>query len=81
MLFSSGGASFGIVGKLPPKDEKGAKALASLPGSLGAKPAEALLGIIEASISWILNRAKNVVGWVLGISGLLCVDGHQVRII
>ena len=57
----------------PPKDEKGLKewvrnklkALASLPGKLGMKAAEALPGIIGGIISWILNRAKDVVGWVL----------------
>ena len=54
------------------KDEKGLKewvrsklkALASLLGKLGIKAAEALPGIIGAIISWILNRAKDVVGWV-----------------
>ena len=42
------------------------------------KAAEALPGIIAAIISWILNRAKDVVGWVsqnlwalvVGITGL-----------
>ena len=28
------------------------------------KTAEALPGIIGAIISWVLNRAKDVVGWV-----------------
>ena len=59
-----------VGGKPPPKDEKGAKewlrnklkALASLLGKLGVKAAEALPGIIGAIISWILNRAKEVVG-------------------
>ena len=45
----------------------------------GTKVAEALPGIIGAIISWILNRAKEVVGWVLqnlwvlviGFGGLL----------
>ena len=71
----------------PPKDEKGVKewlrnklkALASLPGRLGVKAAEALPGIIGAIIRWILNRAAEVVGWVsqnlwalaVGIRGLL----------
>ena len=40
------------------------KALASLLGKLGMKAAEALPGIIGGIISWILNRAKDVVGWV-----------------
>ena len=57
-------------GEPPPKDEKGLKewirnklkALASLLGRLGIKAAEALPGIIGGIISWILNRAKDVVG-------------------
>ena len=71
----------------PPKDEKGVKewlrnklkALASLLGRLGMKAAEALPAIIGVIISWILNRAKEVVGWVsenlwalvVGVGGLL----------
>ena len=59
-------------GEPPPKDEKGLKgwirnklkALASLLGQLGIKVAEALPGIIGGIISWILNRAKDIVGWV-----------------
>ena len=55
------------------------KALASLLGKLGMKAAEALPGIIGGIISWILNRGKDVVGWVsqnlwaqaLGIGGLI----------
>ena len=43
------------------------------------KAAEALPGIIGGIISWILNRAKDIVGWVLqnlwalvvGIGGLI----------
>ena len=74
-------------GEPPPKDEKGLKewvrnkfkALASLLGKLGMKAAEALPGIIGGIISWILNRAKGVVGWesqnlwalVVGIGGLI----------
>ena len=46
---------------------------------LGIKAAEALPGIIGGIISWILNRAKDVVGWVsqnlwalvVGIGGLI----------
>ena len=57
-------------GEPPPKDEKGLKglirnklkALASLLGRLGIKAAEALPGIIGGIISWILNRAKDIVG-------------------
>ena len=74
-------------GESPPKDEKGLKewirsklkALASLLGKLGMKAAEALPGIIGGIISWVFNRAKDVVGWVsqnlwalvVGIGGLI----------
>ena len=55
------------------------KALASLLGKLGIKAAEALPGIIGGIISKILNRAKEVVGWlsqnlwalVVGVGGLI----------
>ena len=65
-------------GEPPPKDEKGLKgwvrnklkALASLLGKLGMKAAEALPGIIGGIIGWILNRAKDIVGWVSQIYGL-----------
>ena len=58
--------------KPPPKDEAGArewvrnklKSLARLLGRLGVKAAEALPGIIEVILSWILNKAANVVGRV-----------------
>ena len=54
------------------------KALASLLGKLGVKAAEVLPGIIGVIISWVLNIAAEVVGWVsqnlwalvVGISGL-----------
>ena len=36
----------------------------SLLGRLGVKAAEALPDIIGVIISWILNRTKEVVGWV-----------------
>ena len=73
LLPGGGGAvTLGGGGEPPPKDEKGLKewirnklkALASLLGRLGIKAAEALPGIIGGIISWILNRAKDVVGWV-----------------
>ena len=59
-------------GKPPPKNEAGLKewvrnklkALASLLGRLGVKAAEALPGMIGAILSWILNKASDVVGWV-----------------
>ena len=69
---SGGGGAAASGGGSPPKDQKGLKewirtklkALASLPGQLGVKAAEALPGIIGGIISWVLNRAKDVVGWV-----------------
>ena len=73
-LLPGGGAAAtsGGGGEPPPKDEKGLKgrisnklkALASLLGRLGMKAAEALPGIIGGIISCILNRAKDVAGWV-----------------
>ena len=87
LLPGGGGAATLGGGEPPPKDEKGLKewirnklkALASLLGRLGIKAAEALPGIIGGIISWILNRAKDVVGWVsqnlwalvVGIGGLI----------
>ena len=67
-----GGGAMASGGEPPPKDDAGLKewirnklkALASLLGRLGIKAAEALPGIIGGIISWILNRAKDVVGWV-----------------
>ena len=86
-LLSGGGAISGGGGEPPPKDEKGLKkwirnklkALASLLGKLGMKAAESLPGIIGGIISWVLNRVKDVVGWVsqnvwalvVGIGGLI----------
>ena len=82
-----GAAAASGGGEPPPKDEKGLKdwvrsklkAFASLLGKLGMKAAEALPGIIGGVISWILNRVKDVVGWVsqnlwalvVGIGGLI----------
>ena len=86
-LLPGGGASASGGGEPPPKDEKGLKewirnklkALASLLGRLGIEAAEALPGITGGIISWILNRARDVVGWVVqnlwalvvGIGGLI----------
>ena len=87
-LLPGGGATTASGGgDPPPKDEKGLKewvrnnlkVLASLLGRLGIKAAETLPGIIGGIISWILNRAKDVVGWVsqnlwalvVGIGGLI----------
>ena len=72
LLLGGGAATASGGGEPPPKDEKGLKgwirnklkALASLLGKLGMKAAESLPGIIGGIISWILNRAKDVVGWV-----------------
>ena len=65
-----GSVGEGGGGKLPPKDEAGSKewvknklkALARLLGRLGVKAAEALPGIIGAILSWVLNKAVDVVG-------------------
>ena len=40
------------------------KALLQLPGKLADKALASLPGIIGSIISWILNRAKEVVGWL-----------------
>ena len=40
------------------------KALASLLGKLASKAASALPRIIGSIVSWILNRAKEAVGWL-----------------
>ena len=85
----TGSASVVVGGRPPPKDEKGLKewirsklkVLASLLGQLRIKAAEALPGIIRAIISWVLNKAADVVGWVsqnvwalvVGIGGLICM--------
>ena len=87
LLPGGGGVISGGGCEPPPKDEKGLKgwirnklkALASLLRKLGMKAAEALPGIVGGIISWILNRAKDVVGWVsqnlwalvVGIGGLI----------
>ena len=84
---SGGTAAASGGGEPPPKNEKGLKewvrsklkALSLLLGKLGMKAAEALPGITGGIISWILNRAKDVVGWVsqnlwalvVGIGGLI----------
>ena len=69
-LLPGGGTAAG--GKPLPEDEgvkewlrNKLRALARLLGRLGMKAADALSGIIGAIISWILNRAAEVVGWVL----------------
>ena len=82
-----GGGATASSGEPPPKDEKGLKewirnklkALASLLGRLGIKAAETLPDIIGGIIRWILNRVKDVVGWVsqnlwalvVGVGGLI----------
>ena len=82
LLPGGGGAATSGGGEPPPKDEKGLKEWLrnKLLGRLGIKAAEALPGIIGVIISWVFNRAKDVVGWVLqnlwalvvGIGGLIC---------
>ena len=87
LLPGGGAATAWGSGEPPPKDEKGLeewvrsklKTLASLLGKLGMKAAESLPCIIGGIISWILDRAKDVVGWVsqnlwalvVGIGGLI----------
>ena len=86
-LLPGGGGAVASDGEPPPKDKASLKewirnklkALASLLGRLGIKAAEALPGIIGGILSWILNRVKDVVGWVsqnlwalvVGIGGLI----------
>ena len=86
-LLPGGGGGTSAGGKPPPKNGKSLKewiknklkALSWLPGRLGMKAAEALPGIIGVILSWILNKAADVVGWVsqnlwalvIGIGGLL----------
>ena len=53
---TKGGARAWIKNKL--------KALSQLLGKLADKALASLLGIIGSIISWILNRAKQVVGWL-----------------
>ena len=77
-----GGGASASGGEPSPKDEAGLKewirnklkVLASLLGRLGIKAAEALPGIIGGILSWILNRVKNVVGWVSQNLWALVVD-------
>ena len=88
LLPGGGGSSMASGGGEPPsKDEAGLKewirsrlkVLKSLLGKLGVKADEALPGIIGAIIRWVLNRAKDIVGWVsqnlwalvVGIGGLI----------
>ena len=78
LLLGGGAAASGGGGEPPPKDEAGLKewirsklkALALLLGQLGVKAAEALPGIIGAIISWVLNKAADVVGWYHKTYGL-----------
>ena len=73
LLPGGGGGTMASCGSAsPPKAEKGLrewirsklKALALLPGKLGVKAAEALPGIIGAIISWVLDKATDVVSLV-----------------
>ena len=45
-------------------DKNKLKALSQLLGKLADKALASLPGIIGSIISWILNRAKEVVGWL-----------------
>ena len=64
-LLPGGGGASAAGGQPPSEDEKGKlKVLALLLGKLGVKAVEALPGIIGGIIRWVLNRAKDVVGWV-----------------
>ena len=87
-LLPGGAAMVSGGGEPPPKDEKGLKewvrsklkVLASLLGRLGMKAAEALPGIIGGITSWILNRAKDVVGWVSqNLSALVVGTGGLIH--
>ena len=85
LLLGGGGAA--ASGGPPPKNQAGLnewirsklKALALLLGKIGMKAAAALPDITGGIISWVLNRAKDVVGWVsqnlwalvVGIGGLI----------
>ena len=40
------------------------KALSQLLGKLADKASASLQGIIDSILSWILNRAKEVIGWL-----------------
>ena len=53
---ASGGAREWVKNKL--------KALSQLSGKLAYKAIASLPGIIGSIISWILNRAKEMVGWL-----------------
>ena len=58
------------------------KALSQLLGKLADKALALLLGVIGSIISWILNRAKEVIGWlshnlwalIMGVGVLIYTD-------
>ena len=58
---TSGGTSTGWSQRM---DKKKLKALSQLLGKLADKALASLPGIIGSILSWILNRAKEVVGWL-----------------
>ena len=87
-LLPSGGSAAVQVpdkGETPGKDNADnwirnkLKALANLLGKLADKALDALPGIIGSIIAWVMNRAKEVVGWlsqnlwalIVGIGGLI----------
>ena len=87
MLPSGGSAPVQVSdgGKTPDKNNAGKwirnklRALANLLGKLAEKALDALPGIIGSIIAWVMNRAKEVVGWlsqnlwalIVGIGGLI----------
>ena len=61
---TSGGTSGGDKGWSYRMDKNKLKALPQLLGKLADKALASLPGIIGSIISWILNRAKEVIGWL-----------------
>ena len=72
-----GGSEFSSKDEARAKEwvRKKLKALARLPARLGMKAAEALPGIIGEILSWTLNKASEVVGWVSQNSQALVTEG------
>ena len=68
-------------GRIPGKDwiKRKLKALAELFGRLAGKASAALPGLIGSIVTWLLNRAKEAVGWlsqnmwtlIVGVGGLI----------
>ena len=72
LLLGGTAAGGSTIRKPPPKDEKGLKkwtrnklkALATLLGRLGVKVAKVLPGITGVIMSWIPNKAADVIGCI-----------------